>query len=434
MRQPKTRVVAGVAAHFYAQGVTILTQLATLPIFLARWSTEQYGQWIMLSAVPIYLTVADFGIVTAAGNMMSMHNARNETAEVNRVFHSSLFIIVAVVPLLALCTVVPLLIFGFGLNVDQRSALAALILASLLNVACGLFDSAYRPFGKYPKVTLLLTTARVVDWIGTIAGLFIGGNLTSAALGLLCGRALSCVAMFLFALRDVPQLTWNLDHADGKLVRQLIRSGIGFLSFPVGNLLTLQGMVILVGAQLGGGAVALFNTTRTLARLLAQLAILTGKAMAPEISKLYGADKEHEADDLIRQLLWTIMPLTLVGAVGLELLGPTILAHWSHGKIAFDRTVFTWLVAGALCAAYWQIRATKLTATNRHSLLATMFLIVSGSALLLAYAGERTFGTSAAAAATCFVEVAMVVCTTWALARLKRSIANTMRPKTVQED
>ena len=187
MKQPKTRVVAGVAAHFYAQGVTILTQLATLPIFLARWSTEQYGQWIMLSAVPIYLTVADFGIVTAAGNMMSMHNARNETAEVNRVFHSSLFIIVAVVPLLALCTVVPLLIFGFGLNVDQRSALAALILASLLNVACGLFDSAYRPFGKYPKVTLLLTTARVVDWIGTIAGLFIGGNLTSAAVEI--GRA-----------------------------------------------------------------------------------------------------------------------------------------------------------------------------------------------------------------------------------------------------
>jgi O-antigen/teichoic acid export membrane protein len=421
VKQPKTRVVAGVAAHFYAQGVTIVTQLATLPIFLARWSTEQYGQWIMLSAVPIYLTVADFGIVTAAGNMMSMRNTREEMPEINRVFHSSLFIIVAVVPLLAVCTVVPLLIFGFGLSLDQRSALAALILASLLNVACGLFDSAYRPFGKYPKVTLLLTTARVVDWLGTLAGLFIGGTLASAAVGLLSGRVLSCIAIFLFAQRDVPELTWNLQHVDGKLVRQLVRSGIGFLSFPIGNLLTLQGMVILVGAQLGGGAVALFNTSRTLARLLAQLAILTGKAMAPEISKLYGAGKEHEADDLIRQLLWTILPLTVVGAIVLELAGSTILARWSHGKIAFDRTVFTWLVAGALCAAYWQIRSTKLTATNRHSHLATMFLIVSASALLIAYLCENSFGIAAAAGATCFVEFAMVVCTTWSLARLRRS-------------
>lgn len=55
----------------------------------------------MLSAVPIptYLTVSDFGIVTAAGNMMSMRNTREEMPKINRVFHSCLFIIVVVVPL-----------------------------------------------------------------------------------------------------------------------------------------------------------------------------------------------------------------------------------------------------------------------------------------------------------------------------------------------
>jgi O-antigen/teichoic acid export membrane protein len=421
--QPKGRVVAGVAAHFYAQGVTILTQLATLPIYLARWSTDQYGQWIVLSAIPAYLTIADFGIVTAGGNMMSMHRARGETGEVNRVFHSSIFIIIVMVPLLALCTVTPLLVFGFGLDLDHRFALAALILASLLSVACGLFDSAYRSFGKYPKVTLLLTTARIVDWIGTIAGLYIAGSLTGVAIGLLSGRVFSCIALFLFALKDVPELKWNLSQADGGLVKQLVRSGIGFLSFPVGNMLTLQGMVVLVGTQLGGGAVALFNTSRTLARLLAQLAILTGKSMAPEISRLYGAGKDHEADVLIKQLLWVILPLTLVGAVVLEFLGPTIIEYWSRGKLVFDRTVFTWLVAGAICAAYWQIRSTKLTATNRHSLLATMFLAVSAGALLAAYFTGKIFGIASAAASTCLIEFAMALCTVWTLARLKRSVA-----------
>lgn len=419
MNQPKARVAAGVAAHFYAQGVTIVTQLATLPIFLSRWNTEQYGRWIVLSAVPIYLSVADFGIVTAAGNLMSMHKAREETEDVNRVFKSSIVTIVVAVPLLALVTVVPLLLFGFGLNLEERSALAALILASLLSVACGLFDAAYRPFGKYPKVTVLLTTARVFEWIGTIAGLFLGGTLASAALGLLSGRIVSCIALFLFARRDVPELRWTLTGVDRQLVRQLFRSGMGFVSFPIGNLLTLQGMVILVGAQFGGGAVALFNSSRTLARLLAQLAILTGKAMAPEISRLYGAGKHDEAGVLVKQLMWTVLPLTVVGAAGLELLGPTILDHWSRGKIAFDRTIFSWLVAGAVCAAYWQIKATQLTATNRHSVLATMFLIVSVAALLLAYFGERIGGVASAAAATFFVEFAMIFCTTWALARLR---------------
>jgi O-antigen/teichoic acid export membrane protein len=427
VNKPTRRVAAGVAAHMYAQGVTIVTQLATLPIFLAHWSTEKYGQWIMLSAIPIYLTIADFGIVTAAGNMMSMHKAREETAELNNVFKSSIFIIVSVVPVLALLTVVPLVFFGFGLNLDQRYALAALILASLLNVGCGLFDAAYRPFGKYPKVTLLLTTARVLDWLGTIIGLFVGGTLTSAALGMLGGRVVSCIALFLFALRDVPELRWNLRHVDGKLVKQLVRSGVGFLSFPIGNLLTLQGMVVLVGAQLGGGAVALFSSSRTLARLLAQLAILTGKSSAPEISRLHGAGKDREAKALIKQLLWTILPLTIVGAVALELLGPFILEHWSHGKLVLDRTVFTWLVAGAICAAFWQIRSTQLTATNRHGFLASTFLLVSALAVLAVFLTEKRFGIAAAAASTCLVELVMVFCTTWALARANRATLRLQR-------
>jgi O-antigen/teichoic acid export membrane protein len=202
-------------------------------------------------------------------------------------------------------------------------------------------------------------------------------------------------------------------------VKQLVRSGIGFLSFPVSNILTLQGMVILVGAQLGGGAVAIFNTSRTLARLLSQLAILTAKSTSPEISRLYGAGKSHEGDVLIKQMMMAIVPLTIVGAIGLEILGPWILSHWSRGKVVFDRTVFTWLVVGAIFAAFWQIRSTQLTATNRHRTLATMFLVISVGALVAAYFLLKPFGITAVAAATCLVEVAMVLCTTYTLSRLK---------------
>jgi O-antigen/teichoic acid export membrane protein len=419
VNQPRSRVIAGVAAHMYSQVVTIVTQLAALPIFLTRWNADQYGEWILLSAIPTYLSLADFGMVTAGANMMSMYRARGEMIELNRVFHSSILIIIVLVPLLALSSVTLLLVFDFGLTADQRTALAALLLSSLLNVACGLFDAAYRPFGKYPKVTLLLTTGRVVDWLGTIAGLFVAGNLTGAAFGMLCGRIIWCVVMFLCALKDVPQLEWKLDEIDYKVIRQLIRSGVGFLSFPISNMLTLQGMVLLVGAQLGGGAVALFNSSRTLARLLSQLAILTGKSTSPEISRLYGAGKSHEGDALIKQSLWIVVPLTIVGAVALELLGPWILSHWSRGKLVFDRTVFSWLVVGAVFAAYWQIRSTQLTATNRHGVLAIMFLIVASSALIAVYLTQNTFGISAAAAATCLVEVAMVLCTVVAIKQLR---------------
>jgi O-antigen/teichoic acid export membrane protein len=417
MSRPETRVVSGVAAHLYSQSVTVFTQLATLPIFLTRWSTEQYGQWVMISAIPVYLTISDFGILTAAGNLMCMHKARDETSELNRVFKSSLLIILFTVPLLALCAAMLLFAFNFGLNSDQRGALLALMLVGLLTVACGLLDAAYRPFGKYPRITILLTHARLFEWFGTIAGLLMEGTLKSAALGFLTGRSIACVALFALARRDIPEIQWGFGNVDGTVVRRLVRDGLGFFSFPLGTLLTLQGMVVLVGAQLGGSAVALFSSSRTLTRILAQISILTGKAMSPEISALYGAGKHRAVDRLSRRAVFIIVPLTILGAAVLELAGRQLLKYWSRGKLTFDSTVFTLLLVAAVATAYWQIQSVRLTATNRHSFLATIFLIVSALSLLAVFFTDKKFGTSAAAAATCLADVVMVVATIVALRR-----------------
>src|ERR1039457_6692198 len=119
-----------------------MTQLASLPIFLSRWDLDLYGQWLMIVAMPAYLSISDVGLLTSAGNLMAMHQARRETAQVNRIFNSSLAAILV-------------LVFTFGLSVNQRTALYVMILAALLTVASGLFEAAYRPFGKYPRVTFL---------------------------------------------------------------------------------------------------------------------------------------------------------------------------------------------------------------------------------------------------------------------------------------
>jgi O-antigen/teichoic acid export membrane protein len=418
MTNAKSRIVYGVVAHGYAQAVTVVTQLASLPIFLSRWDLEKYGQWLMILALPAYLSISDVGLLTAAANLMTMHQARHDTAEVNRVFNSSLAAILVLVPVFAVCVGGLLLSFTFGLSVDQRIALYAMILAALLTVACGLFDAAYRPFGQYPRVTFLLTTTRVIEWGGSIAGLFIGGTLTSAAIGLLAGRAASCLALIALARRDIPEIRINLRTANTGVIRQLLTSGVGFLSFPLGTILTIQGMLLVVGARLGGGAVTLFGSTRTLTRLLTQISSMTGRAMAPEISALYGAGNERRAAELSVRVHWRIVAITIGAALVLAPLGPTIFRIWSRGKLTINGTCYALLLIAAVASAFWQIKAVRLTATNRHSLLAVIFAVVSAAALLVAYVAEARFGINAAAAATCLVEFAMIIGTTFALGRV----------------
>jgi O-antigen/teichoic acid export membrane protein len=417
VRQPGSRVASGVAAHLYSQLITIITQLAGLPIFLQRWSADEYGQWLAISAVPAYLAIADVGILTAAGNLMSMHQARGEPDKLKQVFKAGLLVIFLVVPCFALLVGLLLLFLHFGLSRDQRGALFILTLAALMTVASGLFDALYRPYGKYPRVAFLLTTARVLEYAGTIAGLFTYGTLTSVAVGFLSGRVLAFAAMYVLARRDIPDVQWNLRGVNPRLVTGLAKAGVGFVSINFGSLLTLQGMIVLVGAQLGGTAVAIFSANRTLTRMLAQIAVLSGKSLAPEISALYGANNHSALEKLSRQMVYIVMSVTIIGAVALAHFGPPLLSYWSRGKLPFDRNLFSILLLTAVTTAYWQMQSVRLTATNRHQLLAFIFVIASVLALLVAYAGMSTYGIDSAAVGMLAADGIMILGATVALRR-----------------
>jgi O-antigen/teichoic acid export membrane protein len=405
--------------------ITVITQLAAVPIFLQRWNADMYGQWVAISAVPAYITIADVGIMTAAGNLMSMHNARGDREQVQAVFKAGLSVVVIVVPTVIALAGFLLAFFSFGMDMDQRKALFILACASLVTVASGLFDAAYRSCGKYPKITFLLSTARAIEWSGMLIGLFVGGTLTSTALGYLAGRLISFTGNFLFTRRDVPQIKWNLSGVDRHIAAGLARSGLGFISITLGSLLTLQGMVVLVATQLGGTAVAIFSTSRTLTRLLAQLAVLSGKSMAPEISALYGSGQQAAADKLIRHMMRLVMAVVVIGALVLAPISPMVIALWSHGKIPFNPSVFFLLLAAAVVTSYWQIQAVRLTATNQHQIFALLFVLTSVLVLFLTHLGLSRFGVDSAAAGTLLADLLMVVATFAAL-RLAASSRNVL--------
>ena len=397
-----------------------MTQLASLPIFLSRWDLETYGRWLMLNSLPTYLSISDVGLLTAAGNLMCIHQARHEIAQVNRIYSSSLAAMLCLAPALALLAAALLGVFSFGLRTMERQALFVLILTGLVTVVCGVLEASYRPFGKYPRITVLLTTTRVIEWLTSIAGLLIGGTLLSAALGYLFGRVACCIVLFILARHDTPELHFRLRLADWPLVRRLLAHGFGFLSFPLANVMTLQGTVLLVGSQLGGGALTLFSSTRTLTRMLTQIATVSAKSMAPEVSALHGAGNETAAAELCRRMLWKIVPLTLLGALVLLPLGPTLLKIWSRGKLSMNMTCYGLLLLAAVASAWWQILAVRLTATNRHALLAVIFMGVVLVSLPVTALTETHFGIQAPSVVACLVETSMIIGTLFALHRARQ--------------
>jgi O-antigen/teichoic acid export membrane protein len=173
----KRRVIAGMGANSFGMAITIGIQLASLPLFLYYWDTATYGKWLVLSAIPAYLSMADAGMVTAAGNKMAMAIGRGEPTEANRVFQSAQLFMAVVCCAIALAAIpVALLAPLPGIeDSDMRFALAALSLSTLLALVGGLSEAVFKATQRYATGTMLGNFTRMADWFGMMAGLALVG-------------------------------------------------------------------------------------------------------------------------------------------------------------------------------------------------------------------------------------------------------------------
>ena len=74
----RERLLKGLGAQGFSQAVQIFIRLAEVPLLLSFWGTQLYGEWLMLSALPIYLSISDGGFAGPACREMTMRSGEGE--------------------------------------------------------------------------------------------------------------------------------------------------------------------------------------------------------------------------------------------------------------------------------------------------------------------------------------------------------------------
>src|SRR5258708_5861394 len=90
------RLLRGLGATALSPIVTALIQLITVPVLLHVWGATKYGEWLLLSAVPSYLTLSDLGFGDASRSDMSMRVAANDREGALQTFQSSWVLVTSV--------------------------------------------------------------------------------------------------------------------------------------------------------------------------------------------------------------------------------------------------------------------------------------------------------------------------------------------------
>lgn len=386
-----SRLTKGLGAQGYSQAVQILIRLAEVPLLLAYWGTQLYGEWLMLAAIPVYLAVCDGGFTGAASREMSMHSGAGDRTGALSIFQST-WILLLLVSLgfgsLVFFTVQAAPLHDWlGLKVMDPPSVTLVILLLFAHVLVGFqVGLAYGGFwceGRYAMGMVLYTTVQFLEFGGLALAVALGGGPVGAAFGYLGGRITGLFLMRLGLYRATPWLRYGWGAATMGDVRRLAAPAFASLAFPVGNALNVQGMRLVVGLTLGPPAVVVFSALRTLSRLSMQPSAIINRLLEPEMASAYGGDRHDVFRGLFNRSCQVALWTSLASCIALALAGEKVLDIWTHGKVTMDWLLYTLLLLGAAANAVWYTALMAAYATNRHVRVALVYFVVYGAAAIV---------------------------------------------------
>lgn len=426
----KQRVAHALAANAFGQAVTIGSQLLLTPLFFRAWGAGLYGEWLILSSVPAYLTMADMGIGSAAGNEMTMRAGAGDHAGAQRTYRGAHWVALgaaALGMLIGLALAALAAIWGIPKTslitpTDAGWIICILSLGVGLGFQGGVLSAGYRAAGRNALGISFSNSSRLAEAISMSVMLMLGhGPLALCAVGLTV-RALMQLLQHICLKRICPWLHTPVVPADRTLVKRLIGPSLGFMAFPLGNALALQGPILIIGQFLGGPAVAIFSATRTLARVPMQITNVFNSSVWPEMSRAHGAGDTGLLRKLHRSSWGVTIVLVVTTGVALILLGPWVAKAWLGSKAHFEPLVLIFLVLITIISAMWNASAVVLTATNAHAGLGARYVAVNGVCLCVAWVLTPLFGWLGLLPALVLAELILLP---WVLSKVLHMTADT---------
>jgi len=411
----RRRLVRGFGASAMGPVVTALVQLVSVPVFLRFWGAHLYGEWMVLSAIPIYLSLSDMGFGSVAGNDMTMRVARGDRAGALESFQSTwvLITLASMAVGFAVCAGVWWLPLNSWFHLSLLSGheigtvLVLLAIYALVALQGTLILAGFRCDGNYAAGTLGGNLVRMTEWTAATMAVAMEAKPVGVAATYLGVRLCGFVVLSLVMRRKSPWIRYGTEYARASAVRQLAAPAFAFMAFPAGNALSIQGMIIVVGIVLGPIAVTAFSTLRTLTRFAFQVLGAINNAVWPELSVAFGAENLEFARRLHRRACQAALWLCFA-AVGFLLVGgPRIYVAWTHGRVRLDLALFHWLLVVVIANSFWLTSSSVAIACNGHQRIALAYLVGTSASIAIAYLLLPRLGLSGAAIALLAVDAVM---------------------------
>lgn len=417
----RRRIIDGIGANGFGQAVTLIIQLATVPILIHAWGVELYGEWITLSAIPAYLALSDIGLTSVAGNLIALSAEDGDNKKMQTIYQStwamvsSLSVIIFVPIAVAVWFADPAEMLGLTLVSGWTLKVTLLLLFShvIVSMQTGILQLPFRAMKRNPLSVAAVNLIRLLEWLFATLTVLNGGTVVDVALVFLLVRLLGNLSLGIFLKRSRAPLKIGVRYVSLQTVRGLLRPSAAAMCFPMGLLFTMQGFVLLIGGIVGPTGVALFSIYRTFTRVPIQLATSINQAVWPELSYAFGANDMSKAKRLVIKMLQFGALLSVLAALTVYFMGEFAIDLWISTTLEHNSQLLLALTVAALVHILWQPFWVAQIAVNKHNRFALSFLAISALSLMLGWLLMHVFNLEGAGyailAAECLLAFAAFV-------------------------
>jgi hypothetical protein len=200
-------------ANITNQVVVVVSQIAVVPILISAWGVGGFGTWIVLTAVPAYMGLSDFGLSISAKSDMAIRMSKGDVIGAAQTLSSVLAIAVIASGLVSAIYLTTIFVVDwtsvFSLQeVSEPHAKLILIfgLIQVLFYQTFLFSATtIRAIGRPALEGYLAALGRgsEICAVAVVAGL--GGSIVEAACAWACTRAVLTIVIWTVVFLGFPR-------------------------------------------------------------------------------------------------------------------------------------------------------------------------------------------------------------------------------------
>lgn len=374
-----------IAAQIFSQASNLLIQLGMAPFLISYWGIEIYGSWLILTTIPTYLMLSDFGFTFVAKNDMAIRVAQGDKVGAITTYQS-IFVLLTMISVF-LIGLVWLVVAQMHLsnifnmpNISEERVSFVIVWQTLTAVIYQYFllmCAAVRCEGRAATETFISALCRILESIVVVLAAKCSQNLATVAFSAFVAR-LFCTGSLLCWLRKAsPWITLGFRYTEYSRIKELSVPSLSYMLVPIANAVLIQGPIVILGIVSNATVVAMFSITRTVSRLGMAGGNILNFAFTPEYSFLFGKHEKKKFIDLIK----LHMKLAVTGMVFyvfiMSLFGKFGVAVLSHNRIQFDWAVCAFLAMAVAMEIMWTALFSPLCAINKHKAISICLVIIS---------------------------------------------------------